>query len=143
MDEWKRTKSKCSKWNDNDIDTNYETFIVDRNSSNQQYIIHNFRVHDQQRPIHFHFLCPFEFSSEIDKINSICCHIFNNEHPQYNTHILYEFKVTNIQFNKVTRYLHKKKTPKITHEQFVFYLHHGVQFLTSNWSHYILGKNIK
>ncbi len=35
--------------NDNDTDVNYETFIVDKNSSNQQYIIHNFRVDYQQK----------------------------------------------------------------------------------------------
>ncbi len=30
--------------NDKDIDVNYETFTVDKNSSNQQYIIHNYRI---------------------------------------------------------------------------------------------------
>lgn len=39
--------------NDNETNTNYETFTIDRNSSNQQYIIHNFRVDYQQKPIHY------------------------------------------------------------------------------------------
>jgi hypothetical protein len=30
--------------NDNDTNANYETFLVDKNLSNQLYIIHNFRV---------------------------------------------------------------------------------------------------
>jgi hypothetical protein len=94
--------------NDNDTDVNYETFAIDKNSSNQQYIIHNFRVDYQQKSIHFNSLCRYEFSSKINKINNLCCHRFNNEHP------------------------HKKMTLKIMPEQFVFHLHHGIQFLTSN-----------
>jgi hypothetical protein len=41
--------------NENDIDTdvNYETFKVEKNSSNQKYIIHNFRVTYQQNPYSF------------------------------------------------------------------------------------------
>jgi hypothetical protein len=57
--------------NDDDIDVNYEIFIVDKNSSNQQYIIHNFRIDYQHRLIHFYFLCPYEFSSKTNKINNI------------------------------------------------------------------------
>jgi hypothetical protein len=34
--------------NDNDTNVNYEIFTVDKNSSNQQFIIHNFRI-DYQR----------------------------------------------------------------------------------------------
>jgi hypothetical protein len=30
--------------NDNDTDVNYEAFTIDKNSSNQQYIIHYFRI---------------------------------------------------------------------------------------------------
>jgi hypothetical protein len=78
--------------NNNDTNANYETFIVDRNSSNQKYIIHNFRVDYQHKFIHFNSLCPYEFSSKINKINNIHCHRFNNEHLQYNTKILHRFK---------------------------------------------------
>ncbi len=49
-------------------------------------------------------------------------------------------KKQKFQFNKVPQYLHKKNPPKITLEQFVFYLHHGVQFLTSNQISLYLGK---
>jgi len=49
--------------NNNDTNVNYEIFIVDKNSSNQQYIIHNFAVDYQHKPIYFNFLCPYEFSS--------------------------------------------------------------------------------
>jgi hypothetical protein len=96
MGEWTRKKSKCPNENDNDTNTNYETFIIDRNSSNQQYIIHNFRVDYKQRIIHFNTLCPYEFSSKINKTNDIYCDWFNNARPQYNTHIFYEFKVPKI-----------------------------------------------
>jgi len=70
--------------NDND-DVNYETFTIDKNSSNQQYIMHNFKIDYQQRFVHFNFLHPYEFSIKTNKINNICCHRFNSEHPQYNT----------------------------------------------------------
>ncbi len=42
------------------------------------------------------------------------------------------FTNSKYQFYKVTQDLHKKMTVKITLEPFVFCLHHGVQFLTSN-----------
>ncbi len=74
MGEGTRKKSKCLNENDKDTNANYETFTIDRNTSNQQYIIHNFRVNYQQRPIHYNILCPYEFSSKINKINDICCH---------------------------------------------------------------------
>ncbi len=35
-------------------------------------------------------------------------------------------KYQKFQFYKVTQYLHKKMTLKITPKQFVFYLHHGI-----------------
>jgi hypothetical protein len=41
-------------------------------------------------------------------------------------------KYQKIQFYKVTQYFHKKMIIKITPEPFVFCLHHGIQFLTSN-----------
>ncbi len=78
--------------NDNHTGANYETFTIDKNSSNQQYINHNFRVNCQHRFTHFNYLCPYEFSSNINKINNIHCHRFNNEHLQFNTYNLYEFK---------------------------------------------------
>jgi len=81
--------------NDND-DVNYETFTIDKNSSNQQYIMHNFKIDYQQRFVHFNFLHPYEFSIKTNKINNICCHRFNSEHPQYNTHSIYKFKVQKI-----------------------------------------------
>ncbi len=49
--------------NDNDTNVNYETFTIDKNSSNQQYMIHNFAVDYQHRPTYFNYLCPYEFSS--------------------------------------------------------------------------------
>jgi hypothetical protein len=82
--------------NNNDIDVNYETFTIDKNSSNQQNIIHNFWINYQQRPIYFNFLCPYEFYNKTNKINNIHCHRFNSEHHEYNTHSLYEFKVPKI-----------------------------------------------
>jgi len=66
--------------NNNDTDVKYETFIVDKNSSNQQYIIHNFKINYQQIPNHLNFLCPYEFSNKINKINNIHCYNFNSEH---------------------------------------------------------------
>ncbi len=78
--------------NDNHADANYETFTIDKNSSNQQYIIHSFRFNYQHKSTHFNYLCPYEFSSNINKINNIHCHRFNNEHLRYNTYSLYEFK---------------------------------------------------
>ncbi len=65
--------------NNNDIDVNYETFAIDKNSSNQQYTTHNFRIDYQQRPTHYNSLCPYEIFSKTNKIN-ICCHRFNSEH---------------------------------------------------------------
>jgi predicted methyltransferase len=118
--------------NNNDTNVNYETFTIEKNSSNQQYIIHNFRTAHQQRPNHFYFLCPYEFSSKTHKINNIRCHIFNSEHPQYNTHNFYEFKVPIILVLQSYTIPSTKMTLKITLEPFVFCLHHGVQFLTSN-----------
>jgi hypothetical protein len=88
--------------NDNDNDVNYETFTIDKNSPNQQYIIHNFRIDYIQRITHFNFLCPYEFFSNTKKINNIRCHIFNSEHPQYNTHNLTNSKYKKIQFYKFT-----------------------------------------
>jgi hypothetical protein len=41
-------------------------------------------------------------------------------------------KYQKFQFYKVTQYLHKKMTQNIMLEQFVFYLHPSIQFLTSN-----------
>jgi hypothetical protein len=82
--------------NDKDIDVNYETFTIDKNSSNQQNIIHNFRIDYKQKPTHFNFLRPYKFSSKTNKINNIHCHKFNSEHLQYNTHSLYKFKVPKI-----------------------------------------------
>ncbi len=52
MNEQEKNQSVQMK-NDNETNTNYETFTIDRNSSNQQYIIHNFRVDYQQKPIHY------------------------------------------------------------------------------------------
>jgi hypothetical protein len=59
--------------NNNDTNVKYETFIVDKNSSNQQYIVHNFKINYQQRPNHLNFLRPYEFSNKINKINNIHC----------------------------------------------------------------------
>jgi hypothetical protein len=112
MGEWTRKKSNCPNENDKDIDTNHETFTIDRNSSNQKYIIHNFRVDYQQRPIHFNTLCPYEFCRKINKINDICCHWFNNEHPQYNTHILYELEVPKISILQSYTIPSKENNPK-------------------------------
>ncbi len=36
------------------------------------------------------------FFGKTNKINNIRCHRFNSEHPQYNTHNLYKFKVPKI-----------------------------------------------
>jgi hypothetical protein len=97
--------------NNNDTNVNYENFTVDKNSSNQQYIIHNFSVDYQQKPTHFNFLCPYELFNKTNKINNISCHKFNNEHLQYNTHNLYS-KYQKFQFYKITQYLHKKNNPE-------------------------------
>jgi len=50
-------------------------------------------------------------------------------------------KYQKIQFYKITQYLHKKEktTLKITDEQFVLYLHHGIQIRFR----YILGNDTK
>ncbi len=108
MGEWIRKKSNVQNENDNDIDANCETFTIDKNSSNQQYVIHNFRFDCQQKTTNFNYLCPFEFSNKINKIN-IYCYIFNNEHPQYNTHNLDIFKLPKISQNY--KYFHKKIDP--------------------------------
>jgi hypothetical protein len=92
----KKKNQNVQTENNNDIDVNYETFEIDKNSSNQQYKTHNFRINYQQRPTHFSSLCPYEISNKTNKIN-MCCHRFNSEHPQYNTHSLYKFKVPILQ----------------------------------------------
>jgi hypothetical protein len=45
--EWTRKNQNVQNENDNDINANYENFTIDKNSSNQSYIIQNFRVHYQ------------------------------------------------------------------------------------------------
>jgi len=92
----KKKNQNVQSENDNDTNVNYETFTIHKNSSNRQYIIHNFRIDCWQIPIHSNFLCPYEFSSKIDKINNICFRRFNSEHFQYNTHSLYKFKIPKI-----------------------------------------------
>jgi hypothetical protein len=52
MGEWTIFFQNVQNENDKDIDVNYETFIVDKNSSNQQYIIHDFGIDYQQKPTH-------------------------------------------------------------------------------------------
>jgi hypothetical protein len=126
--------------NDNDIDVNYETSIVDQNSLDQQYIIHNFRINYQQRPNHLNSLCPYEFSNKTNKINNIHCYKFNSEHRQYNTHNLYEFKVPEIIVLESYKIPSQKNDVEIMPELFVFFLHHGVQFLTSNQISLYFGK---
>jgi hypothetical protein len=44
----------------------------------------------------FEFLSPYEFSSKVNKINSTCCNQFHQNHPQYDTHTLYEYKISKI-----------------------------------------------
>jgi hypothetical protein len=85
--------------------------MVDKKSSNQQYIIHHFKVNYQQKPTHFNFSCPYEFSNKTNKINNISCHKFNNEHSQYNTHNLYEFKVPRIPVLQNHTTPSQKQTP--------------------------------
>ncbi len=55
----------------NNIDNNFETFIVEKNSYNTiyniQYIIHNFCTDYQQRLDIFESLSLYEFSSEVIK----------------------------------------------------------------------------
>jgi hypothetical protein len=115
MGEWTRKKSNVQNENNNDINVNYEIsqLIKIHQINNISYTILGLIY--QQKPIHFNYLCPYEFYNKTNKINNISCHRFNNEHLQYNTHNHYEFKVP--------------KTPIL---QFVLYLHHGIQILTSN-----------
>lgn len=84
--------------NKKDIKTNknYETFTIDQNSSKLQHIIHNFRFNYQQRSNLFYSLCPYEFSSKINKINNIHCHRLQDEQPQFNIHSFYEYKIPKV-----------------------------------------------
>ncbi len=52
-------------------------------------------------------------------------------------------KYQKFYFYKTIQYIHQKMTLKITPKQIVFYLYHGIQFLTSIESHYILGNDTK
>jgi hypothetical protein len=65
----------------NNIDNNFETFTVEKTSSNMQYIIHNFHTNYQQRPDIFEYLSPYEFSSKVNKINNTCCNQFHKTSP--------------------------------------------------------------
>ncbi len=95
----KRRRRKIAKhpyWKTNNIDNNFETFIVERTSSNIQYIIHNFCIKYQQRPDIFEYFFPYEFSNKFNKINNTCYNRFHQNHPQYDTHYLYEYKIPKI-----------------------------------------------
>jgi hypothetical protein len=40
----KKKNENVQNENNNDTNVNYETFAIDKNSSNQQYTIHNFKI---------------------------------------------------------------------------------------------------
>ncbi len=80
----------------NNINNSFETFTIEKTSSNMQYVIHNFHTYYQQRPNIFEYLSPYEFSSKVNKINNTCCNQFHQNHPQYDTHNLYEYKIPKI-----------------------------------------------
>jgi hypothetical protein len=67
-----------------------------KTSSNLQYIIHNFRIDSQQRVDIFEYFSLYEFFSKVKRINNIHCHQFHRDHLRYNTHILYEYKISKI-----------------------------------------------
>jgi hypothetical protein len=127
--------------NNNDTNVNYATFTIDKNSSNQQYIIHDFRINYQQIPTHFNYLCLYEFSSKINKIN-IHCHKFNNKHLQYNTHSLYEFKVPK---NPVlqSHMIPSQKNDSKNYAQTICILFTSWRTIFDIKSHYILGNDTK
>jgi hypothetical protein len=81
--------------------------MIDKNSSNMKFIIHNFIVNYQQRPNIFNYLCPNAFFSKRNKINNIHCQNFHNQHLQSNIHIFYEYKTPKILVLQ-TQYHHKR-----------------------------------
>ncbi len=80
----------------NNIYNNFKTFIAEKTSYNTiyniQYIIHNFYTNYQQRLDIFESLSLYEFSSKGNKINNTHCNRFYQNHPQYDTYSLYEYK---------------------------------------------------
>jgi len=62
-----------------------------------QYIIHNFFYRLPIKTLYkFEFLSPYDFSSKVNKINNTPCNWFHQNHPQYDPHNSYEYKIPKI-----------------------------------------------
>jgi hypothetical protein len=70
----------------------------------------------------------YEFSSKTNKVNKVQNHKFFHDHPQYNTHSLYEYKIPKVPILQSYTIPSQKMIPKIMFEQFLFY------FLPSEFS---------
>jgi hypothetical protein len=55
--------------------------------------MHNFRTYYQQRPNIFEYISPYEFSSKVNKINNTHYNRFHQNHLQYDTSSLNEYKI--------------------------------------------------
>lgn len=109
--------TKCPSKNNNENGSNYETFTIEKNNQNQQYIIHKFKVNYQQKVDRLDSLHPYEFANKINKIN-IYYHNFWNAQLQSSTHNLYEYKVIKILVMQRYTIPSKKNDPNylnITH----------------------------
>jgi hypothetical protein len=69
--------------------------------------MHNFCTYHQQRPNIFESLSPYEFYGKVNKINNTHCNGFHQNHLQYGTHSLNEYKIPKIPIIQNIRYHHK------------------------------------
>jgi hypothetical protein len=58
--------------------------------------MHNFCTNYQQRPNIFEYPFPYEFFSKVNKINNTHCNQLHQNHLQYDTHNLNEYKIPKI-----------------------------------------------
>jgi hypothetical protein len=113
------TNQNVQNENDNDTNVKYETFIFDKNSSSQQYIIHNKYLFTLVLYVHMNFIV-----RQIKSTTFVVIYVIMNTLSTTSTTFM-NSKPKMIVLQSYT-ILSQKKTLKITAKQFVFYLHHGV-----------------
>jgi hypothetical protein len=120
--------------------TNYK-FTVDKNLANSKYIIHNFQITINKDPKSF---SPYEFSRKTNKVNNVHNHRFYHDHPQYNTHSLYEYKIPKVPIlQSYTIPSQKKLSKKLCSNNFyfIFFMENFRGY--KNIFVYVMGNNTK
>jgi len=109
----------------------FETFTINKNLENLEYIIHNFRTNYQQRPKTFDYFPPYEFSSKTNKINNVHSHQLHEIYPQYKIRSIYEHNTPKIPILQNYTISSQKNDLENNAQAIPIIFFHGELYLTS------------